>query len=412
MKLIKKTYLLTSLWFIPIIFLGSVFCFFMIKYIIYEETDEYLTYEMERLIEYHQKNKDLPEFTKIAEIIEGVKYDKPFLKDTFLLELKDNEMVPHRELFFSIQHNDKDFTIVLRHLMPGRDDILEGTIFIILGLIGFISFILIFMINHISSNIWSPFYKTLDILTKHKINKPLPVLPTSDIDEFITLNTTANNLLKKITTDYNRTKEFNENASHELQTHLSIIKMNTERLLSEIQEKNIYYEKLQIILNTSINLSRIQKSLLLLSKIGNMEYNNPARVNLKENITQTLGLFEEAINIRNIKVENKSENCFLLIDTGLVDILINNLIKNAIKHNIDNGHISITLNQSFLSIENSGKPYKGNPEQLLNRFKVVGESGNLGIGLSIVKEICELYHFKISYSISQHSVHIIKISFI
>jgi hypothetical protein len=102
----------------------------MIKYIIYEETDEYLTYEMERLIEYHQKNKDLPEFTKIAEIIEGVKYDKPFLKDTFLLELKDNEMVPHRELFFSIQHNDKDFTIVLRHLMPGRDDILEGTIFI------------------------------------------------------------------------------------------------------------------------------------------------------------------------------------------------------------------------------------------------------------------------------------------
>ena len=68
--------------------------------------------------------------------------------------------------------------------------------------------------------------------------------------------------------------------------------MNTERLLSEIQEKNIYYEKLQIILNTSINLSRIQKSLLLLSKIGNMEYNNPARVNLKESIKQTLKLFE------------------------------------------------------------------------------------------------------------------------
>jgi hypothetical protein len=58
-----------------------------------------------------------------------------FLKNTLLLEPGANEMVPYRELRFSIIHNNNDFAVVLRHLLLGSDDIAEGTIFIIIGLL-------------------------------------------------------------------------------------------------------------------------------------------------------------------------------------------------------------------------------------------------------------------------------------
>src|SRR5690606_28668308 len=128
MKLINRMYVYTAVWLIPFVIIGSLFSVYMIEHISYEETEEFLTYEMERLVEYHRLHNDLPNFNNVAELIEDVGYDKPFFKDTLLLETGDNEMVPFRELWFSINHNGRNFTIVLRHLLPGRDDIIEGTL--------------------------------------------------------------------------------------------------------------------------------------------------------------------------------------------------------------------------------------------------------------------------------------------
>jgi len=220
MKLINRTFRLTTIWLLPVLIIGSIFVFFMIKYIVYEETDEYMTYEMERIVKYHGMNNDLPEFHQLDYIQEGVYHEKPFFKDTMMLEPADNEMVPHRELHFSIEHKGENFGLVIRHLLPGNDDIFQGSIIIILGLMLFIFMVLLLTINMVSKSIWKPFYQTLNILTGFKINTPIPTLPQTPIDEFETLNNTVSNLLKKVNDDYSRTREFNENASHELQTHL------------------------------------------------------------------------------------------------------------------------------------------------------------------------------------------------
>jgi signal transduction histidine kinase len=90
-------------------------------------------------------------------------------------------------------------------------------------------------------------------------------------------------------------------------------------------------------------------------------------------------------------------------------VLVNNLVKNAVKHNVQQGYISIHLNKKSLEIENSGLPHSGNPEIMFRRF-AKGENGNSGIGLAIVKEICHLYNFKISYQI-QETIHKISILF-
>ena len=409
MKLIKRTYLYTALWLPVVLVIGSVFIFYMIQYINYEETDEFLTYEMDRLVEYHRQHNDLPDFHQVAAILPGVKYDAPVFKDTFLLEPADKEMIPYRELYFSIEHNGTTQTIVLRHLMPGNDDIAEGTLMIIGGLMLLITLLIYVILNRTAGKIWKPFYQTLEKLTAFKISGPLPQLPSTEIDEFRLLNTTLDNLLKKAAADYRHNKEFGENASHELQTHLAIIRANTEKLINENRDSEIPGE-LEKIYSAVTALSQIQKSLLLLGKIGNQEFCNLVKTDLKTTVEQSLETFREAIEIREIKVTSVLDDCVVTTDPGLAGILVNNLLKNAVKYNVQGGFIQIGLNKNELEISNSGQPFAGNPETMLKRFEK-GKDGNIGIGLAIVKQICGLYNFGVSYTVSDEAVHTVKVVF-
>lgn len=410
MKLIRRTYRLSLLWLLPVLLLGNIFVFFMINYVVYEETDEFLIYEMNRLVSFHREYNDLPDFHMVSDILEDVDYPEPVFKDTLLLESGDNEMVPYRELYFTIDHRGKKVTLVLRHLLVGEDDILRGTLLIVAGLALLVAITFLLMIKQVSGKIWKPFYQTLKTIRGFKINEPVPALPVTGIDEFNTLNTTVEGFLKKISTDYKRTKEFNENASHELQTHLAVIRANAEFLLNEPEAEKPDEKHLQAIYNATVKLSQTQKSLLLLSKIGNQEFNNPVALDLGEVLKQSLQLFRDAAELRDISVRQDIGKCTLQMDPGLADVMVNNLVKNSVKHNVKGGYISILLESSSLTIENSGHSHEGEPETLLERFKT-GTKGNLGIGLAIVKQICDLYKFDILYRIEKENVHFIKVSF-
>lgn len=86
MKLIKKTYLSTLKWLLPAIIIGIGYSYLMIEYIEHEETDEFLTYEMERLKAYHKEHGALPEYHKVADILPNVQYKTPIFRDTLMLE--------------------------------------------------------------------------------------------------------------------------------------------------------------------------------------------------------------------------------------------------------------------------------------------------------------------------------------
>lgn len=404
-KLIKRTFFYTLLGSIPVFIVGSIFCYFMIRYINHEETDEFLTYEMERLVAYHSKHSDLPDYSRIADLLPDTRYETPVFKDSLLLETGDNEMVPYRELRFSLEHNDRYFTIVLRQLLLGYDDIAQGTLLIILGLALLFTLSFIVIINVVSGRLWKPFYQTLNTLTNYKISEPVPVFDTIVIDEFQSLNDTITILLRKIASDYQNNKEFNENASHELQTHLAIIRTNAEALLNKISLPEI-----QKIYSAATYLSQIQKSLLLLSKINNHEFTNLTQVDMTKLLNKTLENFSEVIQLRNLTLTVDTEPCIIWIDSGLASILMENLIKNAIKHNIDEGFIKIALTENKINIENSGLPNKVPSDKLFYRF-VKGFGEGSGIGLAIVKQICDLYGFSISYNISAQSCHLITIMF-
>ena len=86
------------------------------------------------------------------------------------------------------------------------------------------------------------------------------------------------------------------------------------------------------------------------------------------------------------------------VNRSLIEILISNLVKNAIEHNITEGQIKIHLSHTNLIIENTGLPLQVNAEELFERFKKGShQTKTTGLGLALVKEICTLYHYSVSY---------------
>lgn len=410
MKLINRTYLFAAIGLLPVLVLGGVFSYYTIQYINYEEADEFLNYEMERLLRYHHEHFDLPEYHKVADIIPGQQYAEHVFKDTFLLESGDNEMVPYRELRFSIEHKGKHFGIVLRHLMPGRDDIAEGALMIVSGMTVLMALVLWLVVHQVNRVIWKPFYITLLRLQRFRIGDRIPDFSNTSVDEFQSLNNTIRLWLQRVSKDYQSNKTFNENASHELQTHLAVIRSNTEKLIDNWSGDEEQLKELSRIYDASTKLNRFHKSLLLLSKISNEEYHHLTVFNLKHSVEQSIEHYREVMTLRNIRLRTRLNDCSLQMDVGLAEILINNLIKNAVKHNVENGFIEIELNENHLIIQNSGEALPEAPEKMLERFSR-GTSGNLGVGLAIVKQICDQNRFGLEYTLRDKNIHRITVSF-
>ena len=93
----------------------------------------------------------------------------------------------------------------------------------------------------------------------------------------------------------------------------------------------------------------------------------------------------------------------------LFEMVISNLISNAIKHNIEGGKIEILTTNLFISVSNTGTPPKLSSNSLFERFKKESKAANsFGLGLAIVKKICDNNSWKISHSYTdnQHNISI------
>jgi len=219
-------------------------------------------------------------------------------------------------------------------------------------------------------------------------------------------------MTKRVRNDYESLKNFTENASHEIQTPLAIIKSKLE-LLS--QSENL--DETQILVIGAINdaasrLSKLNQSLLLLTKIENRQFIESERLNLSFILSENLENFEELAETKNIKINrNIKENVPVEMNESLSGILISNLIINSIKHNQNNGFIDVKLDNNILKISNTGAKPGTKTEAFFQRFKKdLGSNDSLGLGLSIVKKICDNYGFTVQYDYKE-SLHIVTIEF-
>jgi signal transduction histidine kinase len=270
-----------------------------------------------------------------------------------------------------------------------------------------------FLYRYFFRQIWSDFFSTIDKINRFDVGSPENLdFPESMIIEFNQLNSNLKLMTERIINDFQGLKDFTGNLSHEIQTPLAVIKSKSELLL---QQENQTEQQLQLtseIHSETIRLSKLIKALTLLTKIGNKQFTNKEKISLKKLITTQLEAFEEIIEMKGIKIQTSFvSEPEIKMNEELAKTLIINLIKNAIRHNINNGKINIELTKNKLIIKNSGKELAIEPQQLFNRFsKANKQTESLGIGLSIVQKICDFYSFKITYSY-QAGIHKLALEF-
>jgi signal transduction histidine kinase len=400
---------------------GGVFLYYAIRKDLYKQIDNSLRTENNIIRDQIEETETVPDSTVTFDSqIEAMIYSYPlkkvqYIKDTVLYNSQSEEYVPFRYLFNSgVTSKKNGYTIRLFQTLTEKQDLLQAMSWYMFGL--FLSlFIISILINYlISRRLWNPFYLSVGKAGNFDVLSDRPLdLPDTDIIEFQELNSVFEKMTQKMRIDYLNLKEFNENASHEIQTPLAVIRSKVELL---IQNKNIKKESLDLI--KSINeattrLFKLNQGLLLISKIENQYFHENKRLSLKNKIESFLNSYREIMEIKGIRVEMTATNQAIVeMNDVLADVLISNLLSNAVRYNVENGFIKCQIDNEYLTITNTGQPLKTDPELLFRRFNKGGDNPqSVGLGLSIVKKITENYRMTINYSYSDN-IHVMRLKYV
>jgi signal transduction histidine kinase len=206
----------------------------------------------------------------------------------------------------------------------------------------------------------------------------------------------------RIESDYFQLKEYTENMSHELQTPLSIIQVKSESLLSENNLSHEQAKKIKVIYNEIQQLSKLGSALNLITKIENLEFQNIKKVKTAPVIRDHVEKIEEIAGMKQLQVETElEEDHAFSIDPGLLDILIRNLVKNALRYAREGSSICIKTREETLEITNEGGPLDFPEKEIFSRFKRGNGSHSVGLGLAIAKKICTVSQLDIQYMYQQ-----------
>ncbi|NOX87588.1 MAG: HAMP domain-containing histidine kinase [Calditrichaeota bacterium] len=405
MKLLKKVILYFIVSSVFIFILGSVSAYFVLKTLIAEEVDETLISEKNRIVkQLEQSAESIPNWKTIhleVRQIKGNFAEKETLSDTLIYTKDTGEFIPLRQLHFYTRIKDKNYRITLRRSLIEKEDLVAGVTGLMIGI--FIATILLLnLINYRSERkLWKPFYKTLQSLNAFELDSQKALnLPSVNILEFEQLNKTLNALTEKLRRDYRNLKQFSENAAHEMQTPLAILRSKLDIMIQDQSFSDEQLQNIRSLYNALNRLSRLNQSLNLLIRIENQEFNRKRKVDFSELIKQQLENLSELIQIQRLSVTTDLDADFVTdFNPFMAETLISNLLINAIKHNVPEGRIDIELNARRLRISNSGQKPKVNPDILFERFKKANPSSDSpGLGLSIVRQICLQNGIDINYA--------------
>lgn len=323
-------------------------------------------------------------------------------KDTLMYMENEDDLEPVRLLTTVFEAKENEFyQLKVISSMVEEDDLIEDLFYSLLWLY-LILIVTILVINTlVLRSMWKPFFQYLNRLSRFKLGKNEVVEPVqSKIAEFQELNRVVAEVLENNVRSYHNQKQLIENASHELQTPLAIA-LNKLRLLAENPEltEDVVREVFQTI-ETLERLTRLNKSLLLLSKIENKQFLNEERINFNEFIGEVLEDFRDQIEFKELELTVLTDGALhATMNRELARILLSNLVKNAIRHNVKGGKIEVLITEKWFKISNSGIGNALNADQVFQRFhKDSSDKSSTGLGLAIVKSIVDISGYGISYT--------------
>ena len=405
MKLFAKYNRLNLLATVIIFLSASVVFYYFIRAELISQVDDDLQIEKTEIEAFINKHDQLPEVMPVRHLVIRFQEIKKPLTEIYFQSFVANDSSEKdrdefRSLVFGVSAKGKEYQASVMKPLENMENLLWSILAIVFSTI-LIMLATSYAINRfVLKTLWTPFFDNLNKLKLFSLNKnePLHFLPTK-IEEFSLMNNTLEMTTNKAQQDYLLLKEFTENASHEMQTPLAIIQSKLDLLIQDEKLSETQSIVAQGIYESIQKLSRLNQSLLLLAKIGNNQFEETTFIYLKEKIQHKMEAFQELWSNENITVTSSLKDISVKMNTELADILLNNLLSNATKHNFHGGNIYITLNEKFLSVSNTNNGTALDNSRLYSKFYTEKKGvGNNGLGLSIVKHICDASAFTIIYS--------------
>lgn len=410
MKLLLKTALYLSLASLPI----AIFGVLMLNWFIHKST----LHEIDELLISHFKvvQKRLNEFPPSQfnlltiddnphlAIIPASINIQPYLMDSTEIDLRENHKTAIRVLKGSVVTPQHNFLVTLKQPYEEFEEIAAklsvGVGLCFLGLL----LLMLFLNFMVYRQLWKPFNGIIDKLRVYQINKQSETFFQPEAtEEFNLLSQTLQLMIERIGKQFRLQKQFTENASHEIQTPIAVISLELETLLQSenLPEKEILH--IQKSTEALQKISQLNKSLLLLTKIENNQFSEAVAVDMSVLVKGLLDTYQAFAEHREIVIKKEiQDNQYLWINPYLAEILVGNLLKNAIRYNQKQGEINCILHQNLLIIRNKGEALPFPVDQLFHRFvKHPNHPEATGLGLAIVHQIAEYYDLKLSYQFNE-----------
>ena len=396
-----------------LIFLAaSIAYYFTLNLILLNQVDEDLRIEEREIKTYAKQFNKLPENVHVKDqIISYTLLSHPYelrdVKTVIEQDPGDNDKERFRQLKFGVNTGGKSYLVSVSKSLEETTQLvhLVATISVLTILT---ILVVSFLINRFFlRQLWQPFHQSLLAVKKFKVSgqNQLQFKPTS-IDEFKFMNETLQDLTRSAQFEYLSLKTFSENASHEIQTPIAIVLSKLDLLIQDEAFTESQSQTVQAVYDAILRLSRLNASLLLLAKIENKQYGEVEKIDMKSKLEEKILDFREIWQSENIHIKQSLQESSLSMNPYLAEFLLNNLLSNAYKYNYPEGCISVCLENSRLTISNTSHEPELDKTKIFQRFyKTSAKGEGHGLGLSVVKEICDASGISISYGFDRYIHH-------
>ena len=331
-----------------------------------------------------------------------VKNKSAFLNELRVIEEEENE---YRVLYYNFTYENTNYVLEIGNSLSEINDLTFSIRFFTTGLLFIIVLITFLADTFYIEYLLKPFYKIINTKIKH-VNEPnafnYTVINTHSTD-FEELDSVLNQMMFRINDLFQKEKQFIGNVSHELLTPISLLKNRFENLIQNESINDEGIDKIASSLRTLDVLKKVINNLLLISKIDNNQFANNEEISIRQIIDEIVEDFEDRIEEKQITVLNEVTDDFVFLgNQTLIRIMLNNLILNAIKYNVEKG--TITLKTDYLSdkyilaISDTGKGMTESQQAtIFERFTRISiEQEGQGLGLAIVDSIAKFHHIEVN----------------
>ena len=409
MKLIYRIALRLSLVLLPLMALwGALFYFTMVDEI-NDEADDALEDYSELIVKRMLAGRELPKPNSgsnnsysIVRIDAAEAAERPHIEyydaEVYIPEKEETE--PARVLTTIFQDDDGHY-YELKVATPTfeKEDLLAAILYWVVFLY------LLLLLTTISLTVWvfqrsmRPLYALLHWLDGYTPGRnAAPVPNDTRISEFRRLNAAAQQAADRSERLFEQQKQFVGNASHELQTPLAVLGNRLEWLLDNTEPTETQMEELLKMQRTLRHIVRLNKTLLLLTKIDNGQFPESSEVDITALIGEQLSLYDEIYAGRGIVCSVHASGAFVVrMNESLASILVTNLLKNAYLHTDEAGAVEVELRDRTLTVANDGTAPL-DAEHIFERFyQGSRKEGSTGLGLALVSAVARYYGLHIDY---------------